>query len=287
MNEIQKSVGIIGCGWLGTALAKQLLASNYKVLATTAHDDSAAKLIGQGVEASKLTLPITLTPEKFAQSVIFSSNQLVICLPPRLKLGQSDYPKKIKQIVAAAQLSGVKHLILISSTAIYNGLSGQVNEQHPLDFNADKVQVMHNAEQELLAFTGQANIIRLSGLIGPERHPGRFLSAKKAFANPEGLVNLIHQQDAVGIIEALLLRQREPQLNKAVFNGVSDTHVTRKCFYQQAAKALNLPAPDFIKAIKATEGDRVVLSKEVLGDRVQSELNYHFVYNDLVTWLSH
>ncbi len=283
MTKIQKSVGIIGCGWLGTALAKQLLATNYNVSVTTAHDESAAKLISQGIEAAKLALPATLSAEQFSQSAIFSQSQLVICLPPRLKLGQSDYPEKIKQIVAAAELMKVKHIILISSTAVYNGLTGLVSEQHSLDLNADKVRVMHNAEQELLKFSGQSNIIRLSGLIGPERHPSRFLTAKKEFPNPDGVVNLIHQQDAVGIIEALLLRQNDRQLNKAIFNGVSDTHVTRKFFYQQAAKALNLPQPEFIKTI---DGGAVVLSKEILGDKIQYELNYHFVYNDLVTWLS-
>jgi len=286
MNEFDKSVGIIGCGWLGTALAKRLLAKHYKVLTTTAHDSSAGKLNDQGINADKLVLPSPLTSEQFAQSRVFSQSQLVICLPPRLKLGQSDYPEKIKQIVAAAQLSGVKHIIMISSTAIYNGLSGKISEQHSLDFNADKVRVMYDAEQELLKFSGQANIIRLSGLIGPERHPGRFLSAKKTFSNPDGVVNLIHQQDAVGIIEALLLRSNEPKLNKAIYNGVSDTHVTRECFYQQAAKSLNLPAPQFIKAINSIEGEGAAMSKKILGNKMQNELGYRFIYNDLVTWLS-
>jgi nucleoside-diphosphate-sugar epimerase len=283
MHKTQNTVGIIGCGWLGTALAKKLLAKNHQVLATTGHGESAEKLVTQGISANKLILPTVLSVKQFAQHAIFSATQLVICLPPRLKRGQDDYPEKIKQLVAAAEKTGVEHIILISSTAVYNGLSGKVNEQHALDFTADKVQVMHDAEQVLLTFTGQANIIRLSGLIGPERHPGRFLSANKDFANPEGVVNLIHQTDAVGIIEALLLRQSEPALNKAIFNGVSATHPTRERFYQQAAKALDLPQPTFIRA---TDEPIPLLSKEVEGDKVQRELNYPFVYNDLLTWLT-
>ena len=283
MKRTLNTVGIIGCGWLGTALAQQLLATNQQVLATTEHDESALLLVKQGISAGKLILPTTQSIEQFADNTIFSAAQLVICLPPRLKRGQDNYPEKIKQLVAAAEVSGVEHIILISSTAVYNGLSGKVNEQHALDFTAEKVQVMHDAEQALLTFTGQANIIRLSGLIGPKRHPGRFLSAKKAFTNPEGVVNLIHQTDAVGIIEALLLCPSEPSLNKAVFNGVSPTHTTRERFYQAAAKALDLPQPTFIKT---TEEPMPVLSKEVEGDKVLKALNYQFVYNDLLTWLT-
>ena len=282
MNKKLNTVGIIGCGWLGTALAKKLLATHHQVLATTEHDETADKLVIQGINAKKLILPNVLAVEEFAQNAIFSATQLVICLPPRLKRGQCDYPEKIKQLVAAAQITDVQHIILISSTAVYNGLSGKVNEEDALDFTADKVQVIHNAEQEVLKFTRQANIIRLSGLIGPQRHPGRFLSAKKAFANPSGVVNLIHQTDAVGIIEALLLQHREPSLNNLIFNGVSATHPTREFFYQQAAKALNLTQPEFIKTIK---GEAEVLSKEVTGDKVLKALNYQFVYNDLLTWL--
>ena len=283
MKKTFKTVGIIGCGWLGTALARQLLSTNHQVLATTGHDESAGKLVAQGIDAKKLALPAGLSADQLAQHPIFSASQLVICLPPRVKLGQSDYPEKIKQIVAGAELANVKHIILISTTAIYNGLSGRVDEQHSVDLTADKVQIIDDAEQELLKFTRQANIIRLSGLIGPERHPGRFLSAKKALANPDSVVNLIHQKDAVGIIEALLLRPSVQSLNKAIFNGVSTTHTSRAFFYQQAAKALNLPQPEFIKRVN---GGEVILSKEVVGDKVQKELNYPFVYNDLLTWLT-
>jgi nucleoside-diphosphate-sugar epimerase len=283
MRKEVNTVGIIGCGWLGTALAKELLATNQHVLATTGHDESADKLVKQGISANKLILPTVLSVEQLAKNTIFSAAQLVICIPPRLKRGQHDYPEKIKQLVAAAEIGGVEHIILISSTAVYNGLSGKVNEQQVLDFTAEKVQVMHDAEQALLTFTGQANIIRLSGLIGPERHPGRFLSAKKAVANPEGLVNLIHQTDAVGIIKALLLRQSEASLNKAIFNGVSEAHPSRERFYQKAAKALGLPQPTFIQT---TEETIPVLCKEVEGDKVGKELNYQFVYNDLLIWLT-
>lgn len=279
---MNKKVGIIGCGWLGTALAKNLLKENTQVMATTASNSSSADLIAQGIYAHAFSLPSDLSVEDMAKNSIFSMSQLVICLPPRLKHGESNYPEKIKQLVSAAELAGVQHIILISSTAVYNGLFGEVDEQTDLNFTAEKVKVIYEAEQHVNNFSRKANVIRLAGLIGPERHPGRFLSAKKELPNPDGVVNLIHQQDAVLIIEALLDNQHEPLFNKATFNGVSDTHVTRKKFYEVAAQALALPKPEFIFT---NDSVKQVRSKEVLGNKAKELLGVSFVYNDLINWL--
>ncbi|MCJ8321113.1 MAG: NAD(P)H-binding protein [Colwellia sp.] len=279
---MNKTIGIIGCGWLGTALAKKLLSANHQVMATTASDHSSANLIAKGINCYQLSLPSNLLVREMAKHPVFTMSQLVICLPPRLKQGQNNYPEKIKQLVSAAEIAGVQQIILISSTAVYNGLSGSVDEQTLLDFTADKVQIIHEAEQHVINFSRHANVIRLAGLIGPDRHPGRFLSAKKLFPNPAGVVNMIHQQDAVGVIEAVLNIQHQPIPNKAIFNGVSDTHVTRKEFYQIAAQVLNLPKPQFISV---KNSDKQGVSKEILGDKAKELLKVSFVYNDLISWL--
>jgi len=279
---MHKTVGIIGCGWLGTALAKKLLTDNYQVIATTASDSSAAQLREQGINSHQLSLPSDLLENEIVKHPVFSMSQLVICLPPRMKYGQSNYPEKIKQLLSAAEISGVQHITLISSTAVYSGLSGKVDEQTELNFTADKVQIMHDAEQYVINFSRYSNVIRMAGLIGPERHPGRFLSAKKLFPNPDGVVNMIHQQDAVGVIDTILKTYHQPILKKAIFNGVSDTHVTRKEFYQVAAQALNLPKPQFSAV---NDDDKQGMSKEILGDKVKELLKVSFVYNDLISWL--
>jgi len=131
-----------------------------------------------------------------------------------------------------------------------------------------------------LNFSNQNSVIRLAGLVGPERHPGKFLlpkkgRANKTLSNATAPVNLIHQQDAVGLIECLLLA-KSPQ---GVFNGVSDTHVNKQHYYQAAAKALSLQAPIFLPD-NSNEITRVVS-----GVKAKQALSYKFVYPDLLTWL--
>lgn len=278
-------VGIIGCGWLGSALAKSLLDNHHKIFATVTNDDSVAKLNLAGLSAQKLCLPASL--QQLIVHPVFKMSQLVICIPPKLKQGKSDYSEKINQIVQAAELSQVKRIILISTTSIYNGLSGQVNEKSKLDFSAPKVKILYDAEQAVHNFSRSSNIIRFAGLIGPMRHPGQFLSGKKQLDNPNGIVNLIHQTDAIGIINSLLLRPigTLAMINndKGIYNGVCQTHLGREQFYLAAAKSVHLDPPTFI-----TDSLGIInTSKQICGAKVTQKLKYAFVYNDLVNWMEH
>ena len=100
----------------------------------------------------------------------------------------------------------------------------------------------------------------MSGLIGPKRHPGRFLSDKKQLKNPLVPVNLIHQVDCIGLIDAII--------TKAYFgetvNGCADEHPIREEFYKKAAKKLNLNQPTFSKS--DTRSFKLVSNKKSKAD---------------------
>lgn len=268
------SVGIIGCGWLGTALALALLKKGVTVLATSSKNDNVEKLNHQGIPTQQLTLPTS--NEQLAHHDIFTSQYLVLAIPPQFKQGRKDYADKITQLVAAAQHRGyVQRIILLSSTAVYEGLSGIVDENSQLSLSSEKAKVLHQAEQAVLAFNQQPNVLRLAGLVGPNRHPGKFLLANKVLKNADGKINLIHQQDAVGLIVSLLTSQAP----HGIFNGVSDNHASKKAYYQQAAKALSLPVPVF-PVVESLEPTRIVS-----GEKAKQRLDHSFIYPDLLAWL--
>ena len=289
-TSVGLSVGIVGCGWLGSALAHQLKKQNVEVLATRSNAENVEMLKNEGLTAEVLCLPTEQS--LLNKHAIFKRQCLVIAITPQFRQGRVDYAEKVQQLVAAAKVSNrVEKIILLSSSAIYNGLSGQVDESMALDLSADKVSVLNQAEQAVLNFNGhgfnepnddQAKrngyVLRLSGLVGPNRHPGKFLLNGRMLKSPDAIVNLIHQQDAVGLIQQLL----QCDIPAGIYNGVSPTQVTKKQYYQTAASALDIPAPVF-------EAD-VILSadkpKVVSGAKTQAVLNYTFFYADLLSWLT-
>ena len=272
--ENNMSVGIIGCGWLGKVLAINLLEKNISVLATSSKSDNVDKLNQQSIIAQQLTLPADAA--QLAQHDVFTKQSLVIAITPQFKQGRTDYADKIIQLISAAQQRGlVERVILLSSTAIYNDLEGNVDEESLLNMATEKVQILNAAEQAVLNFSKQGTVIRLAGLVGPERHPGKFILANKTLSNSTAPVNLIHQQDAVGLIESLL----QAKTSQEIFNGVSDTHISKQYYYQAAAKALML-APPLFAPENINETRRVVS-----GEKAKKALNYKFVYSDLLTWL--
>ncbi len=289
-EQTESSVGIIGCGWLGTALAKSLQAQGVQVTATRSNAVNAAQLTSQGIHTYELLLPAK--QEVLNNHAIFNAQCLIIAITPQFRHGRNDYAEKVTALVEAAQRNTqVKKIILLSSTAVYNGLSGSVTEEAKLDFSAEKVSVLNQAEQAVLAFTDQANktgnVLRLSGLVGPNRHPGKFLLHGRMLKSPEAKVNLIHQDDAVGLIIAIIKKQDNAQNNRqngdvsaGVFNGASDTHVSKKVYYHAAAKALGHPAPKFADTT-AEVNPRIVCA-----EKAKHELDYQFCQADLLSWLS-
>ena len=281
--ESKYSVGIIGCGWLGKALAQTLIKQNITVLATSSKQDNVDKLNQQAINAQQLALP--LDAAILASHDVFFMQSLVIAITPQLRQGRVDYAEKIAQLVNAAQQVGVvERIILLSSTAVYDGLDGDVDEDSVLNLTIEKVKILNAAEQAVLSFSKhqpkstakQGIVLRLAGLVGPDRHPGKFILANKMLSNAMAPVNLIHQQDAVGLIEALL----EKTLSQAISTGVSDTHVTKAEYYQVAAKSLGLNPP------AAVPENKNEVTKMVLGDKTQRALGYQFMYPDLLAWLN-
>ena len=273
------SVGLVGCGWLGKALTIKLVANNYDVVVTTQTESNIEKLkvLGAKVEcfsASVLT-------NSAAEYKLFQQHLLIVAIPPMIRQGRQDYPEKIKRIVQLAEAGEVKQLILISSTAVYNGLVGSIDETAIIDSSQKKSHIIDQAEKIALLFKGHTVILRLAGLVGPERHPGKFLKAGRALADPQATTNLIHQTDAVGLLFGLI--NYTP--HTAIYNGCSDTHITKKEYYEKAARTLGLSAPVFAenKVEDISEGNSQ--SKTINGSKLPTLLGYHFIYNDLLKWL--
>ncbi|TWX72989.1 SDR family NAD(P)-dependent oxidoreductase [Colwellia sp. C1TZA3] len=280
------SVSIIGCGWLGQALAQRLLANHTKLIASYQSAQSHDKLNALNIPATQLILPLVddVMGRKHLDNItgvdpqLFQQDVLIIAIPPQLKKGRVDYPQKIQQLVHLAELGKTQHIILLNSTAIYNGLVGKVDEASQLNVNAEKVASLLAAEQAVKSFSKRVHILRLAGLVGPDRHPGKFLQAKRVFENASATVNLVHQTDVVNILDRLI-HLNSTGSKQHIYNVVSSTESDRQGYYQLAAQALNLPLPQFAIEREQSSG------KKIIGAALRDELAYHYTHDDLLAWL--
>ncbi len=285
-----KKVAIIGCGWAGKALAKSLTQGGIHVVATTRSRDNFPNLVEVGCEPIEFELPLNAGNEC---NWLDGSDAMIIAITPQFKQGAHDYNVKVSQLTDLAVQHGVKHVVLLSSTGVYQGTADQVTEVTALDLSINKVALLAQAEQAVLSSVTkppaiekdadnskrqhqQATVLRLAGLVGPNRHPARFMSGKQGVANANTPINLVHLADVVGAIR-LVLSRAVGRKSAEVYNVVSDTHPTRRDFYQLACQELSLEVPAFSEEQESSK-------RVVLGDKIQ-HAGLVLSYPDLMHWL--
>jgi len=259
-------ISILGCGWLGFPLAKSLLEKGFSINGSTTSLEKIDVLEKAGISAFQ----ISLFEDKIEGNLdlfLSNSNVLIMDIPPKLR---GSYPEnfvtKIQNIIPFIEKSSVEKLIFVSSTSVYSDDNSIITEETKPNPDTESGRQLLKAEQLLQSNSNfQTTIVRFGGLIGEDRHPIKFLAGRKNIENPEGPINLIHQVDCIGIIEAIVCNTELVE----VFNAVAPFHPTRKEYYTQKAIELNLPLPEF-------DESKTSIGKMVLSDKVVSVLNYEF-----------
>ncbi len=264
---MSKTVGIVGCGWLGMPLAQHLLQKGYVVKGSKTTVEGVAAMEAIGIEGHQLVLSPAL--ECSTINDFLNCDVLVVNFPPKRRGDiETYYPRQMAALVAAVEASPVQHVIFISSTSVYPNNNRLVEEENlvpekPSGKALLKAEaIWHNNNR----FT--TTTLRFSGLIGYDRMPGRFLAGKKQLKNGNAPVNLIHQDDCVAIIREVM----EQEIWGKVFNACADAHPLRKDFYTKAALQIGLEPPVFTGDDDAY---KIISSKQL-----KLFLGYTFIHPD-------
>lgn len=273
MTKHIQQIAIIGCGWLGTPLAFHLKGLGYDVRGSRQHISARLDL----AQANIANTALSLTPELVCDDapLLFNGTDLVIInIPPRRKSHDSDYHiAQINALKQAALEYQIPRVLFVSSTSVYGPSQGIVDESTPLKPTTESGQTLVAIEHDLQASPLHSCILRFGGLIGPGRHPGRFLSGRQV-DGADAPVNLIHQKDCIGIIQAII----ERDLFNGSYNAVCDAHPCKQEFYEAAANALSLELPRFSQT---SAGNKLISNHAV-----KQALDYSFIYPDPIVWVS-
>ncbi len=267
-----ESISILGCGWLGLPLAKTLINQGYSVLGSTTQSNKLTLLEQEGIQPFLMEL----SPEinESADQRFFQSDILVINIPPGRKRDNIEqfYPQQIADIV---KQKPTQKIIFVSSTSVYPNLNREVTEMDlPTDeakLNSLRVsgRALIAAEELVRQYSAEATIVRFCGLMGPNRHPGKFLAGKILNSNGKAPVNFIHLEDCIAILLKIIQENHWGE----TFNACADHHPTKENFYRQAAQKIGQEPPQF-------SSEELPSFKSISGEKLKKQLEYEFKYSD-------
>lgn len=258
-------IAILGCGWLGKPLARTLLRNGWEVRGSTTSPERLGTLKEMGIDAYLVDIRPGVVQGDI-DGLLQDVDVLFINIPPGLrKSGQGDFTGKIAALIPYLEKHRPSQLIFISSTSVYGNAEGSIDEDHDPEPVTESGRQLLEAEHLVKKLEIPTMIIRFGGLLGPDRHPLKYLSGRENLSDGGAPVNLIQLEDAV-CIPIFLLGTRPMQ---GVFNAVAPEHPSKKEYYSKMAEQRSMPPPSYRSGEDGT-GMKVVASKNL------HELGYKF-----------
>jgi nucleoside-diphosphate-sugar epimerase len=273
---------IVGCGYLGRRIGLQLRQAGDRVLGTVRSAPRAKGLIGLGIEP---VIADVLDPSSLRS--LPRSDRVVYAVGFDRSAGvpmREVYVDGLRNVLAACDGSTTR-MVYVSSTSVYGGEAGDwVDESSPTEPRTESGLVCLDAERLLAEASLRWVVVRYSGLYGPGRLIRRAVleRGEPILGCPERWLNLMHVDDAARAAVAALERGAEGEM----YLASDDRPVTRREYYERAARLLGAPPPRFAAAEAESGPDRgEEAGKRVSNRRLKEELGVRLAYPEISSGL--
>lgn len=261
-----KKISIIGMGWLGKQLGEYLDLKGYEVVGTYHSAEKKSEFNKLGWKVMQFSVEDAVFSTDF-KSKILSAEIIILTIPPStLKL---TYAKAMEKLLFQIKNENPQAIVFYtSSTSVYGSYDKLIalNENSPLQPITTNAKEIVKVEQLIQKHFNSFCILRLGGLLGPNRQPIKYLAGRVGIEKPNAPINLVHSKD---ICEFVLLAIQNNSLPQVV-NLVSPIHPKKIDYYTTVAKKMNLEIPQFN------------ISDEREGKKIDSvflePMNFNFTY---------
>jgi nucleoside-diphosphate-sugar epimerase len=232
------NITIIGCGYVGTAVAKYW--QQKMTLMVTATTTTPEKIH----ELESITQKVILVrgnEEQALHELLKNQDCVLLSVAPgRVSSYEEAYLQTAKTLVKALKDTSVKQLIYTGSCSVYGNKNGMlVDEETPTNPITPNAEILNQTEQTLLSAANQnlrVCILRLGGIYGLGRELIKIYSRVAGQTRPgtgDEPSNWIHLDDIVGAIELARTQHllgiynvvdEENLLNRDVIARVCETH---------------------------------------------------------------
>jgi len=254
---------VLGCGWIGNIFADQLLKLGYAVYATTTSPNKMEALKEKGITAFLIDFNQPQSPEDYTLNHL-SFDLVLISVPAKKKEMLATCLHKFKNLSSFLQKITYHCAVYLSSTGIYPYVDYPIEEENiPIRQLDEK---LYQVEQLLSSHNPSLNILRLGGIFGYNRIPGKHFSGKNCpVANQPA--NYIHADDICAVILTIVRQELKHQL----FNVVSPKHPLKKELIIKMARKYNYELPLSFQ-------DTMDIAKIVSSKKLTDTLSYTFIY---------
>ncbi|MDC0547406.1 SDR family oxidoreductase [Opitutales bacterium] len=288
---MSQTITILGCGYLGSALAKQCISKGWTVSALTRNSAKAKDLRAMGVDK---VIEAQIEDENWHDQLDSSQDFVVNCVGAASSDAQgyiSSYIEGQDSVMKWLQQGSVKTFVFTSSTSVYPQ-SGKrfVDETASCVGVSEKGGLLLAAEQKCfppVSSISRSFILRLSGLYGPGRHllMNKVKQGEDIDGNEDRILNLIHRDDAANAVISCL--QADKSNLGRIYNVSDGTHATRGQIVAWLAESLNLSTPSFKGDDEEGTPNRKVSNNRILDDLSWSpeysnyQLGYQSIFENL------
>ncbi|ELZ07431.1 NAD-dependent epimerase/dehydratase [Natrialba aegyptia DSM 13077] len=277
-------VGLLGCGYVGLELGRQLAAGGHDVIGVRRSDARLDAIEAAGFEAvqADVTDRAELEAVPDVDAIVFAASSG----GRGADAAREIYVDGLRTAIEAfgERETPPDRLVYTSSTGVHGDHDGDwVGSDTPIEPTTPKTEVLAEAEQIALEYPAEfgidGTVVRYAGLYGPDRYRlERYLEGPVT----AGYLNMVHRDDAAGAVRVLL----DADLARGeVVQVVDDEPVDKWTFADWLADACDQEyPPKRTKAERLEAGDlseparrRILTSKRCGNDRLR-ELGYEFSY---------
>ena len=275
-------VAILGCGYVGCELARQLGDADHHVVGVRRSESGLAAVEEAGAEPVRadVTDADSLESVPSAEWVVFAAS----AGGRDADAARETYVEGLTTAIDhfADRDDAPARFVYTSSTGVYGDHDGAwVDEDTPIEPGDERTEVLAAAERlarERPPSGIDGTVARFGGLYGPDRYRlARYLDGPVT----AGVLNMVHRDDAAGAVRFLLETDRG---RDAVVNVVDDEPVEKWGFADWLAEQADVDFPPkqtveqrLADVDRTATRRRIRANKRVSNDRLRSS-GYEFAY---------
>ena len=245
-RPIFENIAILGCGYVGSALADYWQDRGHCITGTTTSRERVASL---SAAISKVVL-MKGDDATALQSLLQGQDTLVVSVAPTGFQEDEEATYEATYLTTAKNLAKVlkqapnlTQIVYLSSCSVYGDRQGDwVDETSSVSLLERKSQVLYEAEKIILQAANEHQkvcVLRLGGIYGPGRELVSMFGGLAGMTMPgkgDRFINWVHRDDIIGAIDFIRLNELG-----GIYNLVDDSHLTVKEQVKLVCSDYNLP----------------------------------------------